>query len=344
MAVEGRWQGFPTLAGLSNVWVTAFVTAHLRALPTARSGLADTRRWIAAQQHKDGGWSYGAEVPPDADSTSWCLIALQDSPALPEARRQAAFVFLDSHEGEDGISTYLHQADGGIRSYIRASGDVSVAGWTSAHPDVTAAALLAGWPGDARKARVALAALVGRQSGAGVWDCYWWRGPFYLSSLVLRALDCWNASLPEPRARRLLTALEREQRPSGGYGLGSDPEDDALTTALALDCLQRLAPFGGDSSRKRAEAALKAQQRDDGGWDGGYVLRIPAPGITELGSVGVWSRGTGGGNSFVSDEGGVFATTLSLYALAPRRKVHHRPLADGAPARSDSDVIVVADN
>ena len=275
------------------------------------------------------------------NSTAWCLIATQGSPSLPMDRRRDAEAFLASHAGDRGIATYRDQAVGGIRSYIRAGNELMLTGWTAPHPDVTAAALLAGWPREAAQARRFLTDLVATQTGAGVWESYWWRGPLYLSALLLRALEARALALPNSAARRLLIALEREQQPSGGYCLGSDPED-AFSTALALDCLQRLAHVGGERARQRARAALLSQQRDDGGWAGGYVLRIPAPDVKDPNRVSGWRRGTGGGNSFVMDEDGVFATALALYALTPRAAVRKRVVKLGDTIREpESDVIVL---
>ena len=53
-----------------------------------------------------------------------------------------------------------------------------------------------------------------------------------------------------------------------------------------------------------------------GAWRGDYVLRIPAPDVTDPRRVPEWSRATGGGNSFVMDRDGLFATTMACHALA----------------------------
>ena len=87
------------------------------------------------------------------NSTAWCLIATQGSPSLPMDRRRDAEAFLASHAGDREIATYRDQAVGGIRSYIRAGNELMLTGWTAPHPDVTAAALLAGWPREAAQAR-----------------------------------------------------------------------------------------------------------------------------------------------------------------------------------------------
>jgi len=338
---EGHWRGFPTLAGISNVWVTAFVVAHLRQLALRISRLAQARAYLAAARWPGSGWSYGGDVPPDADSTAWCLMALRGSRQLPPSKSREARDFLASHQSEHGTATYTE--DSGIRRYIAASPSVSLAGWTTHHPDVTAAALLAGVPSlRSRQGLMALSRLIAQQTGAGFWDAYWWRGPLYTTTLVLRAVGSAGYRLPRQQAAGLLAALEREQLADGGFGLGASLESDPFTTALALECYSHLAYLGGKERRRAALQALLAHQREDGGWNGDYVMRIPAPDIVDPRHVSGWSRGTDGGNSYVLDTGGVFATTLACHAVTvyqgtavaledkPELEGFHEPIANEA--------------
>jgi hypothetical protein len=316
----GRWRGFPTLAGESDVWVTAFVVAHLRTLTVRGDALATSRAFISAARHPGAGWSYGGQVPPDADSTAWCLIALQRTRHLNAVHLREARAFLAAHTTERGVATYLE--DGGIRTYIIAEAAVSTAGWTGPHPDVTAAALLAGVPSvSTGEGLAALGRLVARQSGAGFWDAYWWRGPLYTTTLVLRAVDDAGYRLPQDAAARLLRGLQREQLAGGGFGLGASLDPDPFTTALALECFARLGYLGGADNRQAAAESLLQQQRDDGSWAGDYVLRIPAPDVIDPRHVAQWSRGTGGGNSYVYDTNGAFTTSLACFALMKAKRL-----------------------
>jgi squalene cyclase len=317
---DGCWRGFPTLAGESNVWVTAFVAAHLREIAPRRTALRAARAYLAAQRWPGSGWSYGGDVPPDADSTAWCLLTLEGTALLSRAVASEAREFLASHQTAPGTSTYGET--GGIRGYIGAGTGVSTEGWTSPHPDVTAAALLAGVPrAGGAPWLAAMKRLIAAQSGAGFWEAYWWRGPFYTTALVLRAVGKAGHRLPLERAHRALAALEREQLGDGGFGLGASVVSDPFTTALALESFTRLAYLGGAEGRRAATRALLRQQLADGSWPGDYVMRIPAPDVLDPRHVASWSLGSGGGNSYVPDSLGVFASTLACYALAQSQAV-----------------------
>jgi hypothetical protein len=190
----------------------------------------------------------------------------------------------------------------------------------------------------------ALGRLILRQSGAGLWDAYWWRGPLYTTALVLRAVHAAGVRLPHVSAGRLLRALEREQLPDGGFGLGASREPDPFTTALGLECLCRLAYIGGADRREVAVSSLLLQQQPDGSWPGDYVMRIPAPDVLEPRHVAQWSRATGGGNSYVLDTRGTFATALACHALGLVKGAgkfqDDRPEIAIAPESASDEVVV----
>jgi hypothetical protein len=313
LAPAGRWNGFPTLAGRSDVWVTAFAVAHLRALAPRHPLIATARRYLAQEQQASGGWGYGGRgVPADADSTAWCLQALGSSRDLSTAARARAFAFLETHRTERGFSTY--HPDSGIRAFIEASHETSVDGWTRTHPDVTAAVLLAGHPPRrTAKARALLQRLMASQTAAGLIEAYWWRSAFYALTMTLRVFRDQRLRPSPTFVLRALAALEAKRLPDGGYGLGADPSADAFTTAMALEAQSLLT---NRNAAAPAVDALLSAQKSDGGWEGALVLRIPAPSVTSVLSVHGWKANTGGGNSFVNDDDGVFATTLACHALA----------------------------
>lgn len=343
-AVAGAdgWRDFRTLAGESGVWVSAFVVARIGGVAGRRAAVRRARAAIAGAQHVTGGWSFGGEVPPDADSTAWALMALRGSRALSPAGRERAAEFLGGQRAGDGYATY--SPDGAIAAFIGAR-ERDVSGWTSEHPDVTAAVLAAGPPGvgEAEALRL-LGALVARQTGAGWWPAYWWRSSLYTPALLVRALARRGRRLPAASEALLLEAFARQQLADGGYPLGGAAEADPFSTALAVDTLSRLE---GEAARvlcARSVDALLAAQLSDGGWHGDYQLRIPPPGVQSPRQVERWTRGGGGGGSFVLDRDGVFATAQACAALASALAppAALEPLATPAPDVADDVVEVFA--
>lgn len=307
----GRWRGFPTLAGESDVWVTGFILAHISGLARRRRKVRDAQAFLLNASRQSGGWSYGGEVPPDADSTAWCLMALSGVKGMSDSRRRTNESFLWSHLTNGGVATY--KLDSGISKYIQAAPNHSIAGWTSAHPDVTAAAILADPHGE--RVEEFLAGLIARQTGAGFFNSYWWRGPHYTTTLTLRALRRCKRHLPAASARLILRALVREQLPDGGFGLGASMRLDSLTTALALESFTHLSYLGGLRNRRAAGNALLQTQGSDGRWGGDFVMRIPAPDVIDPQHVNLWKREGGGGNCYIPDRDGLFATAIACFAL-----------------------------
>jgi hypothetical protein len=310
MEGPGGWTGFPTLAGRSDVWVQAFVVAHVGRLGFPRSVMHKARSQLRTAQKRDGGWSYGSNVPSDADSTAWALAALS---RLPADAHEAARSFLRAHHRDMGFATFSRES--GIAQYIGAN-DRSVDGWTSSHPDVTAAVLASDSTVlNSTQLEAALGQLQAQQTGAGFVSAYWWRGPFYASALMLRAFWRSRRRIAPETADRLVVGLEREQMPHGGFGLGASLDLDAFNTALALECLCRLPGSALTERRVGAVEALLRSQRPDGTWAGDFVLRIPSPDVIDPTLVRAWQRGSGGGNSYVFDTNGVFATALAAYSI-----------------------------
>ena len=321
-----HWTGFPTLAGRSDVWVTAFVVAHLDSIAPRRPILARARRYLIRQQQASGGFGYGGRgVPADADSTAWCLTAFGASRTLSADAGVRARKFLAAHRTDRGFVTYLPES--GIREFIKATGDASIEGWTSVHPDVTASALMAGCPARGTGvARSLLGRLMASQTAAGLIPAYWWRSPFYTLAMALRACMVHRLTPSRDFVEGALEALDMKRLPNGGYGLGASDETDGFTTALALEIYSRLLGKKSSAAVASATEALLSAQQPDGGWRGAPVLRIPAPSVTNPMMVHGWKMDTGGGNAFVRDEGGIFATALACHALALRVA-----LKDGRP-------------
>ena len=90
-----HWEGFPTLAGESDIWVTGYILTHIQDIVFDSFPLREIQNYLIQSQHRSGGWSYSSSVPPDADSTSWCLMALESCSVFSiDAKKRAMSRFL----------------------------------------------------------------------------------------------------------------------------------------------------------------------------------------------------------------------------------------------------------
>lgn len=308
---NSRWSGFPTLAGESDVWVSGFVLAHIHHLSDCKDNIQKTQQFLLDSRQPLGGWSYSAIVPPDADSTSWCLMALELCLTNTGTCLEQARTFLWSHLISSGISTFSQKS--AIVEFIAAEAGMPVSGWTSPHADVSIVAVLA----DIENENVPkiIAWLIEEQAKVGLLNSYWWRGPFYTTALLLRALSIKGYLLPKKDARYTISSLINRQLTDGGFSLGSPSTMDAFSTALALESFCHLSYLGHKKEKSMCGKALLQSQKEDGSWAGGFTMQIPAPDVVDPQKQLSWSNADGGGNSFIEDKDGLFATAMACYAL-----------------------------
>ena len=307
---EGYWKGFPTLAGESDIWVSGFVMSHIKEL--VNNNIYNTTiQFLLDKQKPNGGWSYSANVPPDTDSTAWCIQALPShlqSDAIKKAK-----TFLQNQYNGEGWGTY--HVDSGIMEFISIDDPKLIAGWISPHTDVTAAVLLA--DPHAEKSNKIVKWLLGKQKDNGCIASYWWRGPLYCTTLLLRALNIIQYPEKEIWIKKLRKGMNTLPLIEGKYLLDSDSSADAFNTALALETFTYL---GGKKASMNCCNALLDLQQTNGSWEGGLIMRIPVPFVIDPDYVSSWNNANGGGNSLIEDKNGIFATAMSCYAMNQWRK------------------------
>ncbi len=310
-AIHGRWRGFPTMAGESDIWVTGFIVTHIYKLCLHEQVIEEAQKFLLKSRQPSNGWSYSTTVPSDADSTAWCLMAIQSGSLLTALELANAKSFLWSHFIANGISTY--KVDSGIREFISAPNNEAIQGWTSAHTDVSIAAVLADINNE--KVTEIITWLTDQQTNEGFIDSYWWRGPFYTTTILLRALSLRQESLSNAHAKKIIESLIKRQLPDGGFGLDTSTHLDPFTTALSLESFLHLSGNDSPPEKHLCAKSLLQSQNEEGSWEGNYILRIPAPNILDPNQVVAWNTHHGGGNSFVKDQDGLFATAMACYAL-----------------------------
>ena len=315
---NGTWRDFLLPAGLSDLWVTAYVAEALVDAEAADRAIAAARRawaFLLANETPLGGWSYNAKVPGDADSTLWGLRlaeTLEETDSAP-ARRAAAF--LDRHlRGDGGLSTYAEA--GPIRAYVGLPPAVPFDGWTGAHVCVSAAG--ANLP---RYAERILPYLLARQEEDGGWRGYFWFDREYATAEAVAALV---------RAEKGEAAIARAADWLEGRVTALAAAEGKVRPAFAFACAARglalAAPHGeAREALVRAGSALAAWQRETGSWGPSARLRVPPPFAVEPPEDAHWKRWEGFApgadvveatfTNFSPDHRGLFGAATALRAL-----------------------------
>lgn len=308
---NGKWSGFPTLAGESDIWVTGFVLTHINQLSETTDGINESQKFLLHSRQPSGGWSYSAQVPPDADSTAWCLMALKSCPEMTDEVLEEARAFLWTHFYGHGVSTFSSNSK--ICEFIEATANMSIEGWTSPHTDVSIAAALA----DIQHENVPkiIKGLTEQQRKQRLLNSYWWRGPYYTTTLLLRALSVQNLLIHNKNSKSIILALIQRQLADGGFALESSATIDPFSTALALESFCHLSILEQPQEKMNCAKALLQSQQENGGWSGNFTMRIPAPDVLDPDMKASWNNTDGGGNSFIEDKDGLFATAMACYAL-----------------------------
>lgn len=170
---DGAWRDFdlPNV-GVADSWTTAYIAGCVRKAAHAvrhHAGLAveAAAQFLQRNRSRQGGWSYNARCPPDADSTAQALLLLgrthpRDAAAL--ARFQAS--------------------NGGFRTYLWPRDDHP---WAQSQPEVTATALRALLPWLTPQHRILRRGFLWlRRSATKDVRSYWWTSSAYTELELLR--------------------------------------------------------------------------------------------------------------------------------------------------------------
>ena len=250
-ASQGGWRDYSLPVGESTSWVTAYVAHTLLAsvVVPARQRQIDEACAAAAQQLLENltgrpGWGYNEAVEPDADSTAYALLFLDQYDIAPLSTR----AWLARHENPDGgYATYLAAAAAGP-------------GWAISHPDVTPTVVRALYKQPPASPLKAIEATRTKQS---TWNSYWWLTDLYATHANLAVIRKVPIDV-EDTARTILAAPSPRRH------------FDLALYASALSCLPGpAAARGADFARRR----LLQEQRSDGSWRPSAWLRITDPEI-----------------------------------------------------------------
>lgn len=318
LSEDGLWRDFQTLAGESSDWVTAFVWYAL-----AQRLERETRDWLPlttllGRQRETGGWAYNEDVPCDADSTAWTVLALSTMPGWRPSTLLRSMRYLQMHQrpGSGGFATYAPLD--GIDRYIDAAPELTD-GWLTAHQCVTGvvvgAMLAAGEKPSSAPIENGVAYLLEQRDPDRLWRSYWWPGRSYATYHAVRAL-VWARRWRYDGAIPTIRAIVERQRPDGSWPLGDGEEGSVFETSWALLTLLLVDPRQTRREVAAATAWLVEQQQYDGSWPTLPILRIPAPMIALPDDVSEWRENEQGTNVIIADEHRLFTTATAFWALS----------------------------
>lgn len=313
-AKESGWSDFLTPVGESNQWVSGYVAGTLARCDQAAERLSAIGRRLSAAQRISGGWGYNAKAPADADSTAAVLAAFAGTGRIPARRLQRAARFLTRHEDPDrgGFCTFRRTL--GLRLLMRAF-RCSFHAWCSPQVCVTGAAIeaLARTGKADAQLRRSIEFLTAAQRDDGLWDAYWWHGPYYATAAAMRAFRSVGASLPNASA--IETNLIERQESDGSWDRRANRTGLAFSTACAVACLSQLA---SPSSRPAFESGLTwliDHQSDDGSWASEPIMQIPHPYDGTPNNYEHWREDGLGTGVLIRDQHRIFTTATVVRAM-----------------------------
>ena len=315
-SVNGAWSDFLTLAGESVFWVSGYVGHALSAGKNTKSSLfaAHTARMLLNNQDKEGGWSYGPLVPPDADSTSWCVRFLSSIEMLNPKIKDLAVGYLLRHQNEDGgFRTYGNPNR--IARFMGLNGSITFEGWCSSQICVTAVAVQTLLENQFySEAARGLHFIEKSQDNDGFWSPYWWSERLYSTYHCMEAVHK-GRGLNSALIDRSQDWITRNQHPDGSWG-DHDHKGVPFSTALALRGLMVGQKSEFHDFIESGFEWLFSHQRDDGSWGPDYILRIPHPACTEPWTQASWIEDGKAVNAVIKDHNCIFSTATVISALS----------------------------
>lgn len=305
----GHWKEFETLAGKSDLWVTAYIGCNICEGNTIVGLDLAQKAWRYIQRNRWGfartKWGFNRHVPSDADSTAWSIL-LANMLGVKTAAVERAKKFLRLHMlSNGGIATYRRSAP--IRAFTRLDKKISFDGWCRDHPCVTAAFM--GIP-DLVSDQVLNYALA-RQHLDGCWSSYWWTSNAYTTATMAENLYKYRSS---DRRSVIDDSIVRSIAWASNLVATRQKFDPfELSFLIRILCVDPKA--GSEVLIDRAVKDLLAHQLYDGSWPSAACLQIPPPDVTDPTLYNRWMVNGRGGGSHIFDSSRTFTTASVVNAL-----------------------------
>lgn len=300
---DGSWNDIFNDAGISDVWVTSYVTyAMENVMPSTQINIA--RNFTEKSKVPNGLWGYNKTWIDDADSSSFALLSLNVSENIEDHITK----WLTFQNEDGGFSTYNDKDI--LLSSLNSPHIQNVEGWLQSHFCVSAVAYLvfaelkiSSKNEFTRLRSYVLKTLKSSESNLS----YWWSNDIYAIYYLILGADKLNDTeildLSEKRLEHLI---------------GRDFEFNYFDKGLLLSSLcltDRYFKKHSDKAKKVADQIL-SNQLADGSWEESYVLKMPHPSILNASSDYIeCKKGDRGTNIITKDYNRIFTTASCLKAL-----------------------------
>lgn len=314
----GCWSDFDLLtAGMSNVWVTAYLAAPLHEAGFETFDYPDIKQFLLSHKSEGKLWGYNKYWVSDMDSTT-CTLNMLSTLSCNITKELRLWAAAQNPDG--GFPTYV--ASSGILEDMGLSGTSGAdeAGWTQSHVCVSALAFYFVTKQKLESAlqyEQLLRFLLEKQDKDGLWNAYWWTSPLYASSYMVKGLLLTNDPAHRQAIERACAGMCALQQANGAF-LNNQGMESALFTALFIDAVCS----SPDLLKKNLCAVehsvqwLLTQQYADGSFESSLCLRVPSSNLQDPAAVSNWDTDLASNeNALRTDFMRNFSTGVCVLAL-----------------------------
>ena len=301
-APDGSWNDILNDAGVSDVWVTSFVTYSLSEFNFES---INAIKYIEKHQLSSKLWSYNKVWLEDADSSSFALLSLHKQKTSTEEAFNQWLMFQNK---DGGFATYSDKNI--LISSLNSPHIQNVNGWLQSHFCVSAVAFLVFVELEKTNTvefKRLNTYLLQQLSSKSTLLSYWWTEDAYaLYYVLLSAIKVNNTEiirLCEIRIEIELSTVKTTNYFHKSY---------LVKTLCLLDNLMKKHSAKID----KIILQLLSNQFTDGSWQANYSLKIPHPSVINPTNKDIqWKPASKGTNIIVRDFNRVFTTVSCLSAL-----------------------------